>query len=223
MTPSWLASTWQEDVTPPSDWAPPPALATGDSPDANSTTASLAGPAAGATFTPAPERLLEAILFVAKEPLSHLEASRVLRGLTADQFHALIEGLNLAYRRQGRPYFIVRHESGYRLSLRPKFRSLLDKLYGGVKEARLTPAAVETLAIVAFRQPIAKADVDSLRGQESGPLLRQLIKRGLIVPRRADPNGEAGSWLYETTPRFLELFHLTTLADLPRVEDLDRL
>jgi segregation and condensation protein B len=222
MTPSWLASTWQEDVTPPTDWSPPAPASLGCSTETCSAGEPVA-PATGASFTPAPERLLEAILFVAREPVSHLDASRALRGLTVDQFHALIEGLNQAYRRQGRPYFIVRHESGYRLALRPKFRGLLDKLYGGVKEARLTPAAVETLAIVAFRQPITKADVDSLRGQESGPLLRQLTKRGLIVPRRADPPTDTGAWLYETTPRFLELFHLSTLADLPRVEDLDRL
>lgn len=222
MTPTWLASTWQEEVTPPDDWSPPGLAASSGVAEISSAASPAASAAAGA-FTPAPERLLEAILFVAKEPVSQLDASRALRGLTEDQFHALIESLNLAYRRQGRPYYVVRHEAGYRLALRPKFRGLLDKLYGGVKEARLTPAAVETLAIVAFRQPIAKADVDSLRGQESGPLLRQLTKRGLIVPRRAEPPADASTWLYETTPRFLELFHLTTLADLPRVEDLDRL
>ena len=222
MSEPLLASTWQGGVLPPTDWvglpeesaAPPPPR-----PEAAAT-----NPA----WTPTPERLLEAVLFVAPEPVTPAEAAQAIRGLSPAHFQELIEGLNRTYRRQGRPYTIERRDAGYRLALRPRHRPVLEKLYGGVKEARLTPAAVETLAVVAFRQPVTKTEVDSLRGQEAGPVLRQLLKRGLIALRQgASADGIATPALaegyYETTPRFLELFNLTSLDDLPRVDDLDRL
>lgn len=217
MSEPWVASTWQEEVMPPADLADLP-------PD----DAAASAPAAPATadvpaLAPTPERLIEALLFVTRDPLTAADAGRAVRGLTPEHFHQIIEMLNAGYRRQARPYFAVRSGDGYRLALRHRHRGVLERLYGGVKEARLTPAAVEALAIVAFRQPVSKTDVDSLRGQDSGPLLRQLIKRGLIAPRRSDAQPDAAAWHYETTPRFLELFNLASLADLPRVDDLDRL
>jgi segregation and condensation protein B len=111
---------------------------------------------------------------------------------------------------------------GYVLTLRPRFRGIIEKLYGGVREARLSTVALDVLSLVAYRQPASKQEIDSLRGAESGALLRQLVRRGLImVVQRA----EAGSRevLYGTTPRFLELFGLRSLDDLPRTQDLQQI
>jgi segregation and condensation protein B len=95
----------------------------------------------------------------------------------------------------------------------------VEKLYGSVREARLSAAAIDALALVAYRQPVTKQEIDSLRGAESGPLLRQLIRRNLIaIIHRAEADQREVS--YGTTPRFLELFNLTSLDDLPRTEDL---
>ena len=108
------------------------------------------------------------------------------------------------------------------LALRPRYRGVVEKLYGGVREARLSTAAVDVLAIVAYRQPATKAEVDAARGAESGALLRQLVRRGLVqVVYRGDAEHREVS--YGTTARFLELFGLQSLEDLPRTNDLQQL
>jgi segregation and condensation protein B len=108
------------------------------------------------------------------------------------------------------------------LTLKPRFRHVIDKLYGGVREARLSTAAIDVLALVAYQQPITKADVDSVRGADSGAILRQLVRRGLIhiMPLPAAPRREVA---YATTPRFLEMFGLQSLDDLPKTHDLQQI
>lgn len=171
---------------------------------------------------PPPLRIIEALLFVGGEPLTAARACDIIRGLTTEQFLQAIDALNRDARRQGRPYLILAQEEGYVLTLRPRFRGVVDKLYGGIREARLSAAAIDVLALLAYRQPATKAEIDALRGAESGPLLRQLVRRGLVAVLQ---RGEAGRKLvtYGTTPRFLELFGLTTLDDLPRTQDLQQI
>jgi segregation and condensation protein B len=169
-----------------------------------------------------PRRILEALLFVGGAPLTAPRACEIVRGLTAEQFAQALDSLNQDYRRQGRPYSIQPHGSGFVLSVRPRFRGVVEKLHGGVREARLSTGAVDVLALVAYRQPATKAEVDALRGAESGNLLRQLVRRGLIqVLYRGDAEHKEVS--YGTTPRFLELFGLSSLEDLPRTHDLQHL
>jgi segregation and condensation protein B len=171
---------------------------------------------------PAPLRIIEALLFVGGPPLTAVRAAEILRGLTPAQFQESIDALNRDYRRQGRPYTIVTQGQGHILTLRPRFRGVIDKLYGGVREARVSTAALDVLSLVAYRQPATKQEIDSLRGAESGSLLRQLVRRGLIMVVH---RGEAGQRdiSYGTTPRFLELFGLGSLEDLPRTQDLQQI
>jgi segregation and condensation protein B len=166
--------------------------------------------------------IIEALLFIGGPPLSAVRACETIRGLTEAQFLQAIDTLNQEYRRQGRPYAIQPHEQGYRLTLRAKYRSVIDKLYGSAREARLSPAAIDVLALVAYRQPATKQEIETIRGLESGGILRQLVRRGLIAVVQ---RGEAGSRevSYGTTPRFLELFGLSSLDDLPQTQDLQRL
>lgn len=168
---------------------------------------------------PAPLRILEALLFVGGTPLTAQRAGEIVRGLTAEQFIEGIDALNRTYRRQHRPYFIQANSNGYVLTLKPKHRAVVEKLHAGPREARLSTAAIDVLALTAYRQPATKAEIDALRGAESGPLLRQLVRRGLIqVVFRADASQREVS--YGTTPRFLELFGLASLDDLPRTQDV---
>lgn len=174
------------------------------------------------TTPPAPERIIEALLFVGGAPLTAVRAGEIIRGLTPAQFTEAVDTLNRAYRRQGRPYSIQAQGPGYLLALRPRFQPVLEKLFGSPREARLSVAAIDVLALVAYRQPATKQEIDSLRGSDCGSLLRQLVRRGLIaIVQRSQAEQRQVS--YGTTARFLELFQLKSLDDLPQTQDLQRL
>jgi segregation and condensation protein B len=176
-----------------------------------------------AAATPPPLwRILEALLFVGGDALTAERARAAIRGLTPRQFTEAIASLNRDYRRQGRPYAIRAHDQGYVLTLRPRFKEVADKLYGQTREARLSPPAIDVLSLVAYRQPVTKQEVDSLRGAESGALLRQLVRRGLVAIVQRGESGHRQVF-FGTTTRFLELFKLTSLEDLPQTQDLERL
>jgi segregation and condensation protein B len=171
---------------------------------------------------PPTERIIEAMLFVGGEPLTPEQACGILRDLSAEQFHQAIELLNREYLAQGRPYSIQHQGPGYVLALKKRHRVVLERLYGSTKEAQLSQTAVDVLALVAYRQPATRQEIDTLRGAESGSILRQLVRRGLIaVVQRGQADQKEVA--YGTTPRFLELFGLKSLDDLPRTQDLQQL
>jgi segregation and condensation protein B len=171
---------------------------------------------------PPPLRIVEALLFIGGAPLKAETACAILRGFTPQQFLEAIEALNQAYRVQGRPYAIVPQGGGHVLTLRPRYRGVIEKLYGNVREARLSAAAIDTLAVIAYRQPVTKTEIDTVRGAESGTHIRQLVRRRLIaVVRRADAEQREVS--YGTTDKFLSMFELGSLEDLPRTQDLQRI
>ncbi len=171
---------------------------------------------------PPPERIVEALLFVGGDALKTETACEILRGFTPEQLSEAVDKLNDEYRRQGRPYVIVHQENGYIMTLRQRFHGVIEKLYGGVREARLSGAAVDTLAIVAYQQPVSKNEVDNFRGSDSGSHLRQLVRRRLIqiVHRHEGTTREVA---YGTTDKFLSMFGLSSLEDLPRTQDLQQL
>ncbi len=171
---------------------------------------------------PDPEQIIEAMLFVGGPPLTAGAACAAVRGLAPEEFLAAIEGLNRRYRSQRRPYSIRPKEEGFTLGILPAYRNLRERLFGGPKEARLSQSALDVLAIVAYQQPVSKSDLDSVRGADSGSLLRQLVRLGLVVVQhRAEAaNTEVR---YGTTPRFLSLFGLRSLDELPRLGDTNPL
>ena len=167
---------------------------------------------------PTPEHLVEAMLFVGGHPLTAPLACAAVRGLTPERFLIAVDALARQYRRQRRPYAIHAREDGFILTLLPSFRTLRDRLFGGVREARLSQPALDVLSVVAYRQPVEKAEVDAIRGMDSGALLRQLVRLGLVaVQHRAEAGSRAVR--FGTTPRFLQLFNLGSLDELPRLGD----
>ena len=160
-------------------------------------------------------RIVEALLFVGGAPLSGARACEVMQSVTAEEFAQAVAALNRHYRDQGRPYRIQPRDQGYELAIRPDFSVVRDRLLGGTREARLSAAALDTLALVAYRQPVTRQEVESLRGADSLAPLRQLVRLGLVAVQR----GEAGQTevRYGTTARFLRQFGLRGLDDLPRV------
>ena len=158
---------------------------------------------------PTPLQIVEAMLFIGGPPLTAAKACSAIRGLTEERFRELVDELAKTYRRQNRPYAVQPREAGWVLALRSQYRGIQEKLYGGPKETRLTQPAIDVLSLIAYRQPIAKAEIDTSRGADSGGMLRQLVRLGLVALKRGDG--------YETTARFLEIFGLRTLDDLPRL------
>lgn len=211
---------WQLDVG-----ESPEAMLPGERPGEQDATVPSRSPVRApppAAAPPPVARIVEALLFVGGLPLTAERAAEAIRGLTNEQFHAILDELNRAYREQGRPYVTQRQEQGHVLALRPGYRFVVEKFQAGVREARLSAAAVDVLAIVAYRQPATRREVESLRGHDSGLVLRQLLRRGLIaVASRGESGGREVQ--YATTQRFLDLFGLSGLDDLPQTEDLQRL
>lgn len=167
---------------------------------------------------PTPEQLVEAMLFVGGHPLTVAVACAAVRGLTPERFLVAVDALTRKYRCQRRPYTIHGREDGFVLSVLPSFRALRERLFGGPREARLSQPALDVLSVVAYRQPVEKAELDAIRGMDSGALIRQLVRLGLVaVQHRAE--AESRAVRFGTTPRFLQLFNLGSLDELPRLGD----
>lgn len=169
-----------------------------------------------------PRTILEAMLFVGNqhnEPLSSTQAAALMRGVQPDDIPGLVDELNRRYASSNAPYQIVSQGSGYRMVLRRTFFPLRNRLYGRVREARLSQAAVDVLAIVAYRQPLTAEQISQLRGKPSASVLSQLVRRQLLRIER--PEGRRQPVRYYTTGRFLELFGLKGPEDLPQAEDID--
>ncbi len=166
-------------------------------------------------------RILEALLFVGGAPLTAVRACDAVRGLTPEEFQQAIDALNRGYRAQGRPYTILLSGGGYVLDLRPRFAFVREKLQGNVREVRLSQAAMDVLALVAYRQPATRQEVDSLRGSDSGAVLRQLVRHGLVAVHVGE--GADREVRYVTTQRFLAVLGLRGLEDLPQTQDLQRI
>lgn len=162
---------------------------------------------------------LESVLFVADEPLPIKRLIQLATLADADEAQELIDRLNLAYDASGSTFRVERVATGLRLLTRREFVFWLDKLHQRQASLKLTPPMLETLAIVAYRQPITRADVEAVRGVQSAEMLKQLMERELI--RIAGEDDSLGRpFLYETTRKFLEAYGVQSLADLPMADRL---
>ena len=175
---------------------------------------------AEATCEVSPRTILEAMLFVGhpeNQPLTSEKVASLMRGVRAQEIDELVAELNRSYDEEGCPYRIESVGAGYQLALRDEFHSLRDVFYGRVKAAKLSQAAVDVLAIVAYKQPLTREEVDALRGKPSGSLLAQLVRRQLLRVER--PHDKPRTPRFCTTDRFLQLFGLESLRDLPSTPD----
>ena len=178
-----------------------------------------------------PREVVEAALFVGGAGLTAQRAGKLLRGTFTDaDLAAAVAELNRRYEAEGRPYRARAGGDGYVLALLPEYEPLRRRLYGlGPREVTLPPDVLETLSVVAYRQPIAAADVDRTRDRPSGAALRRLVRLGVLrLDKPADANGggpgDGGETkpepTFATTERFLDLFGLGSLDELPVPADL---
>ena len=162
---------------------------------------------------------LEAILFLAREPLSSRKLSQFANLADGTQARTLVRRLNENYDQLGRAFRVEEVGGGFQLLSRRKFASWLRRLTHVPPELRLSAPAMETLAVIAYRQPVLRADIEAIRGVSCGEILRQLMDRDLVrISGRSDELGRP--FLYSTTRRFLQTFGLHSLDNLPRVEQL---
>jgi len=155
----------------------------------------------------------------AESPLTASKIATILGFGTARDVKAHIEALNLELDERGASFRIEEIAGGYQILTRPEFNTWLTKLLRVRQETRLTPAAMETLAIIAYKQPCTRAEIEAIRGVAAGDGVNRLREMNLVkIVGRAEDLGRP--LLYGTTKKFLEVFGLPSLDDLPQVEAL---
>jgi segregation and condensation protein B len=164
-----------------------------------------------------PHDVLEALLFASDAPVETALIQEVLELPSADAARALVQDLRTRFEDQDRVLQIIEAGGGFRLVTRPEVAPWLVKLARSKTKSRLSRPALETLAIIAYRQPVSRPEVDAARGVNSEGVLDNLLERRLVrIAGRKDSAGRP--FLYETTREFLVAFGLRDLGDLPKVE-----
>ena len=181
-----------------------------------------AAPAAAPTGSPDTAELalqVEAALLTTDRPLPAAKLAEALGGAGSKDVSAAVATLNALYEQTGRSFRIEQLAGGWQVLTLPRFAPVLAALHKTRAQTRRTPAALETLAIVAYKQPILRADLEAIRGVACGEVLRSLMDRRLVkIVGRAEVLGRP--MLYGTTKVFLEVFGLAALKDLPKAEEL---
>ncbi len=168
-----------------------------------------------------PEQIVEGLLFASQTPLRVDELSQAHESLDVDTVHSALEKLRKDYDREERAFQIGRLADGYQILTRPELAPYLEKFESVPTRRALSRAALESLAVIAFRQPIGRIQLEEVRGVSCATVLRTLIDLELIeVTGRGEGLGRP--LLYGTGPLFLEHFGLRSLDDLPRPEDLPK-
>ena len=180
-------------------------------------------------------QVIEALLFAAQKPLTVRELVAAIKGAgredpaaagpnefaktTEGHVSAALEQLKIEYVQQTRAFQLAERSDGWQLVSDPAYAPWVRQLFPAAKPARLTPPSLETLAIIAYRQPITRADVEAVRGVAIDGVLQNLMERGLVkIGGRAEVPGRP--LLYETTQFFLEHFGLRDLEELPNAQEL---
>ncbi len=165
------------------------------------------------------EQIVEAVLFSSDAPLSPEEIARADEALDEDSVEQAVAALRAEYLESDRAFDIVRLAGGYQLLTRPEYAQYLDRFDTIPKPSRLSASALETLAIVAYRQPVRRLEIEYIRGVGSSAVIRTLQARELVgVVGRGEGIGRP--LLYGTTPQFLEHFGFDSIDDLPRPDEL---
>ena len=166
------------------------------------------------------ESVVEAVLFASDEPLPESRLANIVE-TTAKQVRQHISRLNETYEANHNAFRIEQIAGGYQMLTLSPYNHWLKKLLRIRSDNKLSPAALETLAIIAYKQPIIRADIEAIRGVSVGEVIRSLCYKGLVkIVGRAEVLGRP--MLYGTTKKFLEVFGLNKLKDLPKIEELKK-
>jgi len=166
-------------------------------------------------------RIVEAIILAASEPIAPARIAAVLPSCNPSQVRAIVGELNAEYAEQRRAFEIWEVAGGYQMRSLPEFAPYLRQIQA-TRPLRLSPASLETLAVIAYRQPVTRAEIEHIRGVDAGAVLRSLLDRQLvrIAGHREVPGRPI---VYATSRRFLEVFGLAKLGDLPTLRSVEAL
>ena len=164
--------------------------------------------------------ILEAILFAASEPISVKQFQAVLPELEARAIRQGLFELRDEYEKMERSFRLTEIANGYQICTCPQYSDWIQKFYTQQVRVTLTPSALETLAIVAYKQPVTRADVAAIRGVNSDSVLNSLLEKGLISIAGRKANR---SLLFSTTDEFLQQFGLKNASELPSLDEIDEL
>ncbi|HIJ72432.1 MAG TPA: SMC-Scp complex subunit ScpB [Planctomycetes bacterium] len=167
------------------------------------------------------ESVAEAVLFASDEPISAERLAGIVEAGGVREIRRHIETLNTKYEAGNFAFRIEQIAGGYQMMTLSRYNHWLKKLLRARTDTKLSQAALETLAIIAYKQPIMRADIEAIRGVAAGEMIRGLMYKGLVkIVGRAEVLGRP--MLYGTTKKFLEVFGLNTIKDLPKVEELKK-
>jgi segregation and condensation protein B len=171
-------------------------------------------------FEPTVESVVEAVLFASDESLTPARLSEIV-GTNVRQLRKHIDDLNEKYKANNNAFRIEQIAGGYQMLTLSEYNHWLKKLVRARDDGKLSQPALETLAIIAYKQPIIRADIEAIRGVAAGEMIRNLMYKGLVkITGRAEIVGRP--MLYGTTKKFLEVFGLNTIKDLPKAEELKK-
>jgi segregation and condensation protein B len=164
-------------------------------------------------------QIIEALLFASDAPLSAADLARVDERLDEDTVEAVVQELRAEYELTERSFQVYEVAGGFQLLTRPEFVAVLERYDTVPQPSRLSAPALEVLAIIAYRQPLGRIEIEEIRGVGSSGVLRTLTERNLVEPV-ARGEGLGRPLLYGTTKKFLEHFGFRSLEDLPRPDEL---
>ena len=167
------------------------------------------------------KNIIESLLFVAEEPLTIDRFKRILAQADTKEIRTALEQITAEYDQRKGGFYLHQVAGGYQVRTRPEYTPWIKRLIQP-KPLRLSKAALETLAIVAYKQPVIRSDIEHIRGVDCGGVLRVLLERGFlrVLGRKEIPGRPL---IYATTKRFLEVFDLKTLKDLPTPKEIEEL
>ncbi|MBU4185432.1 MAG: SMC-Scp complex subunit ScpB [Proteobacteria bacterium] len=167
------------------------------------------------------KNIIESLLFVAEDPLTIDSIKKVLDSTDSNVIRNVLNELSIEYEARKGGFFLREVAGGYQIRTRPEYSQWIRRLLRP-NPFRLSNAALETLAIVAYKQPVIRSDIEHIRGVDCGGILRMLLERKLVrvIGRKEIPGRPI---IYATTKKFLELFELRDLKDLPSPKEIEEL
>ena len=166
--------------------------------------------------------VVEAILFAVSEPITLKQLAQLLVGVPSKQIREGVMRLQDEYRETNRSFQLIEIANGFQICTRPEYHSWIEKFHTRQVRVKLSPSALEALAVVAYKQPVTRSEVEEIRGVNSDSVLNTLIERGQVRIAGRKP-GPGRSLLLATTDEFLQQFGLKDLSDLPSIEEIEQI